>query len=211
VKFLPLCLAFASSFARLSAAVVYSGEQNLSVAWDDLEGIYVNLATGATATTVSPEDFDAAPWINLTLGGYGIFNSELIKPRAVSGGAAYDPEQATDYYLNLDPGTLLGASTTFMDGAFGSIAHVGTSGDPDKFVQGESGLLGFSFQETSGGDTYYGWLRFIPESSGSGTLVDWAYNDTAGGSIEAGAVPEPSSAVLLAAACGLFAVRRRRA
>ena len=74
--FLALLLA---SPLPLSATVVYSGEQNLAVAWDDLEGVYVNVATGATAV-VWPEDFDNAPWINLTLGGYGIFNSELVKP-----------------------------------------------------------------------------------------------------------------------------------
>ena len=101
--FLALLLA---SPLPLSATVVYSGEQNLAVAWDDLEGVYVNVATGATAV-VWPEDFDNAPWINLTLGGYGIFNSELVKPWGLSGGESYDPEQETDYYLNLEEGSLI--------------------------------------------------------------------------------------------------------
>jgi hypothetical protein len=205
VKSLLLAVLFASP---LSAAVVYSGEQNLSVAWNDLEGIYINVATGATVNAW-PDEFDAAPWINLTLGGYGIFNSELVKPQAVSGGAAYDPEQTTDYYLNLAEGTLLDATGSFMESAWGSQIHVGTAGDPGKFVAGESGLFGFAFQEEAGGETYYGWLRFTPDGSGSGTVVDWAFNDTPGGSIQAGVVPEPSGAVLLATAFSLLAARRR--
>jgi hypothetical protein len=207
VKLLPLSLALAFSSARLSGAIVYSGEQNLSVTWDDLEGIYVNIATGATAVAF-PSDFDDAPWINLTLGGYGVFNSELINPWTVSAGATYDPELATDYYVNVEPGTLLGSTITFTDEAFGSINHVGVAAN--QFIQGASGLLGFSFQEEAGGDIHYAWLRFIPDNSDVGILVDWAYNDAPGESITAGAVPEPSSAVLLLAASGFLAVRRRR-
>lgn len=207
MKRLLLSLALICPVARLSGAIVYSGEQNLSVTWDDLEGIYVNVATGETATAF-PADFDEAPWINLTLGGYGIFNSELINPWTVSNSATYDPELTTDYYVNVAPGTLLGSTITFTDLAFGSINHVGA--EPDQFIQGESGLLGFSFQEEVGGETHYAWLRFIPDNSEAGTLVEWAFNDTPGESIEAGAVPEPSSTVLLMSACGFFAARRRR-
>lgn len=49
--------------APLTAAVIYSGTQNLPVAWNDLEGVYVNIATGDTAT-VWPVGFDSAQWIN---------------------------------------------------------------------------------------------------------------------------------------------------
>jgi hypothetical protein len=207
MKLLPLALALGFSSARLSGAIVYSGEQNLSVTWDDLEGIYVNLATGATAVAF-PSDFDDAPWINLTLGGYGFFNSELVNPWTVSAGATYDPELTTDYYVNVAPGTLLGTTVTFTDLAFASTHHVGTGSD--QFMPGQSGLLGFSFQEEVGGDTYYAWVRFIPDNSDEGILVDWAYNDAPGESIEAGAVPEPNSLLLLTAAGGVFVTRRRR-
>jgi hypothetical protein len=206
VKSLLLAVLLASP---LSAAVVYSGEQNLSVAWNDLEGIYVNIATGATVNTW-PADFEDAPWINITLGGYGIFNSELIEPWAASAGGTYDPEQTTDYYLNLAAGTVLDGSVAFMENAWASQFHIGSSGDPGKFVEGESGLLGFQFRSEAGGDIHYGWLRITPDGDGSGVLVDWAFNDTPGGSIGAGVVPEPSGAVLLTAAFGLLATRRRR-
>ena len=204
--FLALLLA---SPLPLSATVVYSGEQNLAVAWDDLEGVYVNVATGATAV-VWPEDFDNAPWINLTLGGYGIFNSELVKPWGLSGGESYDPEQETDYYLNLEEGTIVDSSGPFLESAWGSQFHVEIAAEPGKFLVGEDGFFGFTFKEELAGDTYYGWLRFSPDNSGFGTLVDWAFEDTPGQGIEVGAVPEPSGA-LLTAALGLMAVRRRRA
>lgn len=211
MKALPLLAGLSlSSLSSLSAAVVYSGEQNLSVAWNDLEGIYVNVATGATVNAY-PTDFDDAPWVNITLGGYGIFNSELIEPWAVSGGGTYDPEAATDYYLNLAAGTLLDGTVSFMENAWGSQFHVGTSGDPGKFVEGESGLLGFQFRSEAEGDIHYGWFRITPDNNGSGVIVDWAFNDTPGGSIQAGVVPEPSGAILLTAAFGLVAARRRRA
>jgi hypothetical protein len=199
-----------SSLPTLSAAVVYSGEQNLTVAWDDLEGIYVNFATGETATAY-PADFDDSPWVNLTLGGYGLFNSELIKPWATTAGAVYDPEETTDYYLNLQQGELIDSAGSFLESAWGSQYHVGLVGETGKFILGESGLFGFEFQEEAGGPVYYGWLRFTPDNDDVGTLVDWAFNDTAGEGIQAGLVPEPSSAVLLTLACGALVRRRRRA
>lgn len=194
----------------LSAAVVYSGSMDLQipVAGDEgLEGVYVNIATGATAV-VWPDDFDESPWINLTVGGYGIFNSEVVQPRGVKGGTDYDPEQQSDHYLNLSAGTILGPSGGFLESAWGSQYHMGTSGDPGKFVPGESGFIGFAFQYAPGGETHYGWLRFTPEN-GVGTLIDWAYNDEAGESIAVGAIPEPSAALLSFVAAGAIAMRRR--
>lgn len=202
-----LALLSASSLP-LSAALVYSGEQNLSVAATDLEGIYINLATGATAN-LWPSDFDDSPWVNLTLGGYGLFNSELIKPWGVTGGASYDPEETTDYYLNLAEGTVIDSSGPFLESAWASQFHVGLTAG--KFVPGESGIFGFQFQQEAGGDTYYGWFRFIPYTDEFGTLVDWAYDDTPGQSLQAGVVPEPSSLALLIPAFGALAARRRRA
>ena len=46
--------------APLSASVIHSGSQNLSVSWDDLEGVYINLETGGIVHSF-PDDFDESP------------------------------------------------------------------------------------------------------------------------------------------------------
>lgn len=194
----------------VSAAVVYSGSQDLAVSSLDLEGIYINFDTGAIAY-LYPTDFEDSPWINITLGGNGIFNGEVVQPIAVSVGV-YDPLLETDHYVNLAPGTTIDVSSAFVVNGYGSEHHLGDVGDPGKFVLDQAGILGFAFQNVAGGDTFYGWLRFTPSNGGSGTIVDWAYEDTAGAAIQAGVVPEPSSfALLFCGAAAMASIRRRKA
>lgn len=199
--------------APLSASVIHSGSQNLSVSWDDLEGVYINLETGGIVHSF-PDDFDESPWINITMGGHAIFNSELIKPIGTSAGENYDPEATSDHYFNLIAGILIDPSSAFLDGAFGSQYHISFAepgNEPDKFLPGESGFFGFSFVPEAGGDTHYGWLRLTPsDGEEMGTLVDWAYNDTPGAGIVVGAIPEPSALTLGFAAIGFFTLHRRR-
>jgi len=68
-----------------------------------------------------------------------------------------------------------------------------------------------------GPNTYYGWIQVsvtnYNNSSITGVLIDWAYESTPGGAIEAGAIPEPSVATLLIGATlfgASFLSRRRR-
>ena len=209
MRFLFLTVLVLFPASSVMGAIVYSGTQNLTVSWNDLEGIYVNLADGTTGNP-SAAEFDEAPWVNLTLGGYNFFNSELVKPVATSNGVTYDPELPTDFYLNLAEGTVLDSSSNFSDEAWASIYHVGTTGNPNQFVQGQSGFIGFQFQKEKDGDIYYGWLRFIPENTSVGTLVDWAVSDTAGEAITVGAVPEPTiTAITFISAGALICTRRR--
>ena len=93
-----------------------------------------------------------------------------------------------------------------------------TAGGP--WSASDTGILGLAIQR--GGNTHYGWIRLQledldgPVSGPDGasdriTIVDWAWNDTAGEGIIAGAVPEPSTLQLLAAGfLGVHAFRRRR-
>lgn len=80
------------------------------------------------------------------------------------------------------------------------------------FLNNGPGYLGLTFQD--GGNTYYGWARVEVDYSnpdGPITLFEYAYENTPSGSIDAGAVPEPSTLGLLAAgAVGLSALRRSR-
>lgn len=187
-----------------SAAIVYSGTQNFTTSTVDMDGIYLNFDTGAVVYDY-PADFDDSPWINIFLGGNGIANSEVVQPIAVSAGA-YDPVLESDYYVNLAPGTTIDVSSAFVVDGWASENHIG----PGKFVLDQAGILGFAFQNVAGGDTFYGWLRFIPSNGGNGTIVDWAYQDTAGAAIQAGAMPEVSSFALLSCAAAAAAFRRRK-
>lgn len=201
-------VAFAILQSPVPAATIYSGSRNLTVSAVDLEGIYINFETGSVVNAY-PADFDESPWLNITLGGYGIFNSELLRPVATSATAAYDAEEETDYYLNVPLGTTIDVSTAFTLGAWASQYHVAASEGAGKFVVGSPGLFAFEFTEAADSSIHYGWLRFIPGNV-SGTIVDWAYEDVPDQGIQAGLIPEPSFMSIGAVALfGTLLARRR--
>jgi len=107
----------------------------------------LNFETGEIAASVAFEDFDNGPWINLTLGGYGIFNGSGVRPIA-TGDTPYDPDSLTNYYLNIAEGTIIDDASAFVADGFASQYHIGTEGDIGKFVPGETGILGFEFTTT---------------------------------------------------------------
>lgn len=74
---------------------------------------------------------------------------------------------------------------------------------------GVDAFLGIEF-EIDGG-THYGWIRISGSPNAvAGVIQEWAYESVPNRSILAGAIPEPSSAVLIGiSVCG-FAMRRRR-
>ena len=87
--------------------------------------------------------------------------------------------------------------------------HWGTDGQP--------GFAAFRIQ-TSPGNYDYGWLQLSVTGNAEGpdsiTLIDYAYNDVANASIEAGETPEPSTKALMLLAAGFAGVlawRRRKA
>jgi hypothetical protein len=95
--------------------------------------------------------------------------------------------------------------------AVGSLAYGIASSCPNcEFSAPTTGFVGVRFD--SGGDMMYGWVRVHVDDGSLNTLtvMDYAYND-AGGSIQAGQVPEPGCLGLLAlGGVGLVSWRRRR-
>jgi hypothetical protein len=67
---------------------------------------------------------------------------------------------------------------------------------------------------TDGANVYYGWIQVsvnnFNNSGITGTLIDWAYDNTPGQGIQAAAVPEPSTAGLLFGAVAIYCLVRRR-
>lgn len=180
------------------SAVIYSGEQNLSVA-QSLGGLYLNVFTGSTAAA-EPTDWATAAWINPIFGGVSIGGSELL--RLATDGSSRALNQAI--------GAVIDSGDTFATGESGSTTHVGPAGD--QFALNSQGLLGFVMQTTTSGPLRYGWLRIQISNTGPGSILDWAYDDTGAG-IQAGftgtiLVPEPSRALLLL--LGLHALLLRR-
>lgn len=178
-----------------SAAVVYSGLVNDPVPLS-MNGVYLNPFSGITPAEPT------GPWINPFMGGVFIGSNDLLFP-AITG---------ADQILNLTGGTLIDSSLTYTIGFSGSSTHTTGSVTPNKFTLGVPGFLGFTFKPTVSGSTYYGWAQVVFSNTGPGSIIDWAYDDTAGTGIAAGftgsVVPEPSRAVLLM--IGLISVLTRR-
>jgi hypothetical protein len=196
MKTIPLFLGLSIMTGGAQAAIVYSGAQNIPIPYT-FAGIYVNPLTLATSTT-EPVSFNSSPWFNFGFGGVDISNGDLLTPIVVTG----------DVVEKLIPLTLVDNSRSFTMGASASSTHMGAGAA--QFQADTPGYMGFSFEPTVGGATHYGWAQVTLRDDGSaGNIVAWAYEDTPATAIPVGAVPEPSSSLLLSL-LGLLACRRKR-
>lgn len=180
------------------STIVYSGIKNMVIP-TNFDGLYLDIDTGITG---GPEL--AGLDINPFFGGLGIANTANFQP-VRSGTNVLDP------YLNLAPGTLVSAASTFAIGEGGTDRnHIGSSAG--QFTASVEGYIGFRFTPNSGGAVRYGWMRLAVTPNTAGAMIkDWAYNDN-GAAIsvgDIGAVPEPHSLVLFSLA-SLLVLRRKR-
>lgn len=198
-------LALLTAAEPVGAAVVYSGVQNIAIP-QNFNGVYLNIVSGTTAFS-QPDTWNTAPWLNPFFGGVGIANSALLMP--VMTGA--------DQIVNLPALTSIGSGSNFALGESGSATHTGPAAN--QFQAGLPGFIGYKWQIPGGSADYYGWLRINVNNGGAGTIIDWAYDNTAGTGIDAGIgspipVPEPAQAcqfmLLASSGAGLLARRRRR-
>jgi hypothetical protein len=195
--FFALCTLFLALPAR--SAVVYSGIQNIAIP-SGLDGVFVDVENTNNATNHGFSVF--TDWdVNLFFGGVGEFNEANFQPVRASGSDPYSAMQ------NLLLGQLISAASTFATGVGGSgdfgSEHVGFSAG--QFQPNTDGYIGFRLNGTN-----YGWMRVSFTFDEPGALIrDWAY-DNSGASISAGAVPEPSRALLLLTGLSGMVMRRRR-
>lgn len=166
----------------------------------DFDGVYLNPITTATTNT-QPADWNTAPWLNPFFGGVYFGNDDLLRP-VITG---------ADQIVNLAAGTQIDGSSNFVAGESGSSTHIGAA--LNQFQLGVPGYIGFTFQPTVGGSTYYGWASVTFSNSGPGSINGYAYDDTPGTGILAGDIggaPEPSRAMLLMLGLTALLARRRR-
>ena len=178
------------------AAIVYSGVVNINIP-STTAGVYLNVVTGVNnANPASVPGWDLNPW---STGGLGLFS-----PTAPAGGVYV--VTAANFGANLAPGTPINAASLYGSGSSANNAQWN--------LNSSNNLVGFRFQnEANGNLTHYGWMRISLAATAAGqprAIVEYAYENVAGTSINAGAVPAPGSLALLAlGAAGLVGRRRK--
>jgi hypothetical protein len=185
--------------SQAEAAIIHSGVVNLNIP-TTVNGLYLNVLNGAinepgTGTGTSVPGWDVNFWSST---GFGLFS-----PVAPGGGAYV--VTAPGFGANLALGAPISAASTFGSGISSNIAQWN--------LNGSNNLVGFRFQnEANANSIHYGWARIeFGSTITNRRLVEYAYENVAGASISAGAVPEPSSLGLLAmGAVGLMARRRKQ-
>ncbi len=199
MKILRLLLPLATLAGSSHAAIIYSGIQNILIP-TTFVGVYIDIDGGGTVAE------EAAGWdINPIFGGEAIANSPSFHPVAAT--IALDAP-----ILNLSFGQPVNGSSlfpsTYPGGFSSSQMHVGNGSG--QFVSSSEGYIGFSFTPNLSSVLLYGWIRVdLSNTSATGLVKDWAYEDS-GVAIPAGAVPEPASAALSTVLAACLAFRRRR-
>ncbi len=181
--------------APAHALVVYSGPQSIDVP-DNIDGVYVNLITGASASS-PPAGWDINPYSALG-GQFNLWGATTTTWLTTSGAVA------GPYVLS--PGTSISSAGSFNRPGGGT--DVGA-----EVALGAANLFGVQFLNEGTGVNNYGWVEItFGGSAGERTITGWAYDD-AGAGVLAGVVPEPGTYALMLAglvAVGGIAARRRK-
>ena len=151
--------------------MVYSGLQNVAIP-ATLDGAYVRLSDGAVSG-VFPANWSTEPWLNPFFGGVDVANSPLLLP-IITG---------TSQVVNLAPGTVIDSTGDYVAGESGSSTPLYPASN--HFQIGTPGLIGFEFISSMKGRTCMV-SQNDRKQRGSRTIVDWAYDNTPGTSIQAG-------------------------
>lgn len=180
------------------AGIVWSGVVNINIP-STIDGVYLNVLTGQTGSSGSSvSGWDVNP--------YGGSSLTFFSP--TGGGYVRGLGSSSTLVDNLAFGTAIGAGASFNYGS----GSVETAGATAMNLNSSENLIGFRFVNEATGLTHYGWMRiqFTGTSfSQPRAIVEYAYESTAGQSIQAGIIPAPGALALLGVA-GLMARRRRR-
>jgi hypothetical protein len=189
-----LAAGLALAAGQAGAVLVYSGPMNIVIP-TTFEGVYIDL-DGMTSGSSPFAGWDINPFF----GGSVIASSVDFHPVA-------DSAISTATILSLASATEVNGSLTYAASPGGSSTHMGPS--LNQFAEAVESYIGFSFTTNEAEGPYFGWIRVeVTANNPGGVVKDWAYDDS-GAPVTTGAVPEPSSLVLLGLAPWL-AWRRRR-
>lgn len=140
----------------------------------NIDGMYINLVTGATGTTGS----SVAGW---DFNPYASSTATLLSFNAATGSGYVS---SGGVITPLAGGTPVGASSTYLTGIQTSPTAMGS------YRAGVSGqYLGFRF--TEGGNTYYGWINLtsVGPNGFPANLNNYCYENTPNTEITAGTTP----------------------
>lgn len=175
------------------------------------ETLYFDMETGEVTTSSNPGDsydFKLTAWTQGTPeDSDDLVSLAPIDQSEMEGGVLYDFTEAKSFAY----GTTIGAgSGDFWTGG----AYIAQYLPPlySRFPAGDTAYAGVAFEIA--GQVHYGWVAYLRDNGPTlvtGTLTGFGYNSTPGANATAGAVPEPGTLGLLAAAgAALLAGRRRR-
>ena len=193
--------AVATTAGAASADIVWSGIVNLNIP-STTRGLYLNVLTGAynfdggAGSTVA--GWDVNPWSAATL--------SFFNPANPTGGVYVRDASTTVGVSNLGFGTVIGEGSTYSSGG------AQTTGAFAFNLNSSENLVGFRLFNEDAGTVHYGWMRIELSGTLNGqprSVVEYAFESTAGASIAAGVVPAPGVLALLGLA-GLAGSRRRR-
>jgi MYXO-CTERM domain-containing protein len=120
-------------------------------------------------------------------------------------GSTYVRASGTSGVSNLAPGFAISSTSTFGAG------NAQTTGANAFVLSSANNIVGFRFTNEATSAVHYGWFRIslgTTLASVPRTVVEYAYENVAGASIAAGAIPAPGALAVLGLA-GLAGRRRR--
>lgn len=184
------------------AAIVSSGAVNINIP-STTSGVYLNMVTGVSATSPSGSvGWDINPWSSSGLAIWAN-NSNNASSGVVSGGGS-----SATLVDNLAAGTLIDGSSVYS-----RTTGAETTGATAYLLNSSSNLVGIRFFNEATNALHFGWVRLALAGTFAGqprAIVEYAYEDQAGVGIQAGAVPTPGTAALLALGAVGMAGRRRK-
>lgn len=190
-KHIAVAAAAAACVGAANAAVVYSGIVNLVIP-ANIDGMYINIETGATGATGGvTTGWDINPYAATGLSFFNATGTGMMRFPGVTTGSA---------------GSLAAGSTVGAAGSFGSGAVV-FGAAAGNWSLNASNYFGFKFV-ASDGLTHYGWGRMVVGATASTrTLAEYAWDNVAATGITVG-IPAPGAVALMGLA-GLVSRRRR--